>query len=231
MVINMKKTLLFLLVILFVIGACGCMRFNKSTTLEEQMVQQINEKYTDDKFTYKAPFGGGAGADSKKIIVSSEKYPDEDIFVVYSESGYADNYLSVKYQQQTEKLIRDTVDSVLECDYLLFYESDMSACPNPDGVLSFDEFIEKKESGISFTVVAKEMVSDKEIFENEIKKAIICAGICCTGTIYFDNNSGEYDSLDFEKLSGYLFRDLYQDVCVFVMDNNESFKSLSWGDV
>ena len=232
MVITMKKTVLFFMVIFLMIGVCGCMVFDRDTSIEEQMIAKMNEKYSDDTFEYKSPFGGGAGVDSKTIIVSSQKYPGKDIYVRYMDGEYTDNYLSVKYQEQTENLIRNTLNNVLECDYLLIYEPNRYACPNSNGEISFEEYIGQEKSSISFTVVSREKVLDKTLFEKTIEAAVIKAGICVTaGTIYFDNGSDEFDTLTAENLAGYTFKKLYCDVFVFEMIDNKEFTTSSWGDL
>lgn len=207
------------------------MLINRSTALEEKMVQYMNDKYTDDVFTYKDATGGGAGADTKTIVVSSEKYPDQNIYVRYmpnADPAYTDNYLAVVYADQTQKLIREVLDRTLGCDYLLIYEVSRYACPNTEGVLSFVDYVGSSASCIGFTVVAKEMVADKSRFETELQNAILDAGICCLGTIYFDSGSGAFDTLTAAGLSGYTFKKLYSDMFSFEMSGKGVFASLRW---
>lgn len=228
---TMKKLLSLFLVTFLLIGACGCMVFKRSNSFETKMVQYMNDKYTDDTFTYKDATGGGAGADAKTIIVSSEKYPDQNIYVRYmpdTTPEYTDNYLSVIYAAQTKALITDVLDQVLDCDYLLIYAVSRYACPNADGMLSFADYVGASASCIGFTVVAKEMVADKAQFEADLEKAIVDAGLCCSATIYFDNGSGAFDTLTAEGLAGYTFKKLYSDVFSFKMSSKEAFSSVRW---
>jgi hypothetical protein len=196
------------------------------------MVRHMNEKYPDDTFTYKGPFGGGAGADTKNIVVSSKNYPGKEIYVRHSAADdvFTDNYLGVKYAEQTQMAIKAALDTVITQEYLLIYEVDRFACPNTAGTLSFEEYAASKAACIGFTVVAGGAVSDKATFEKEIEAAITKAGICCSATIYFDNGSGAFDTLKPEGLSQYTFKKLYSDAFSFKMDSNEAFSSSYWGD-
>ncbi len=225
------------MVIFSMIGACGCMwnhtENNGKTNITDNMVQYMNDKYTDDSFTYDRPFGGGAGADTKTIIVSSKNYPNTDIFVQHSfDNGdiYTDNYLGVKYAEQTKLVIKGILDNVTLYEYLIFYDINRYACPNPTGLFTFEEYAASDSSCISFTVVLNGVVSDKDSFEKELEDAITAAGICCSATVYFDDNSGAYDSLETEGLSGYTFKNLYSDVFSFEMCNNKEFSASRWGD-
>ena len=64
------------------------MSFDKSTTIEDKMIQHMNDKYSDDNFTYKAPFGGGAGAG---VSIKPEGFlvisPDGSVKMVGMDSG------------------------------------------------------------------------------------------------------------------------------------------------
>lgn len=206
---------------------------NNAENIVNGMVQYMNDKYTDDTFAYKGPFGGGAGADTKTIIVSSKNYPDRNIYVRHNFNGsnvYTDNYLGVRYSAQTENAVKDVLNGVISCDYLLFYEVDRYACPNTAGTLSFEEYIASDASCIGFTVVVNGIVENKASFEASLQKAMVDAGICCSATIYFDNGSGAFDTLKTTGLSGYTFKKLYSDVFSFDMNSNQEFSSSQWGD-
>lgn len=237
MITIIKKAVSFLLVIFLMIGACGCMwkktEIDANENIVNNMVRYMNDKYADDTFVYKCPFGGGAGAYTKTIIVSSKKYPDKDIYVRYSFNdgdNYSDNYLGVKYASQTELAIKRVLDSIISYDYLLFYEADRFACPNGSGTLSFEKYVANDASCIGFTVVVNGSVLNKDIFESKIKDAILNSGICCSATIYFDNSSDAFATLKTDGLSGYTFKKLYSDVFYFEMNSIKEVSASRWGD-
>lgn len=233
----MKRTVLALLVILLMIVACGCAKQKGGEDIKESltnnMVRYMNEKYPDDTFTYKSMFGGGEGEDTTSIVVSSKNYPDADIYVHYSfgeRDVFTDNYLGVMYADQTETVIRNIFDVLIDHDYLLFYEADRFACPNTTGEIDFKEYVASKESCIGFTVVVDGLAQNKEGFENALKTAVADSEICCSATIYFDDDSGEFDELKTKGLSGYTFKKLYSDVFSFEMSDSKVFSSSRWGD-
>ena len=206
---------------------------NGQKKIVNDMVQHMNNKYANDTFEYKSSFGGGAGADTKTIVVSSNKYPSEEIYVRYSllnGGTYTDNYLGVQYAKQTELTVRDVLDSVIQQDYLLIYEVDRFACPNLTGTLTFEEYIASENACIGFTVVVGGGVLDKTSFETTIETGITNAGLCCSATIYFDNGLGAFDMLNADGLSKYTFNKLYGDVFTFDMKSNKEFSSSYWGD-
>lgn len=227
-----KSISILLLLCLALAIFSGCHK-NDAQQKVDRMLNYINNKYTDDSFTYKGPFGGGAGADTKTIIVSSKNYPDKDVYVRHSFNDgdvYTDNYLGVRYAAQTESTIRSILDALISYDYLLFYEVDRFACPNVTGELDFEEYIANDASCIGFTVVVDGILSNKESFETALRDAVVNKGICCSATIYFDNDSGKFNELETEGLSGYTFKKLYSDVFSFKMSSNKEFASSQWGD-
>lgn len=206
---------------------------NNKENIVNNMIHHLNGKYPDDTFAYKGLFGGGAGANTKTIIVSSSNYPDADIYVRHSfDEGdiYTDNYLGVQYAAQTKSAINEIFDGLMSCDYLLFYEVDRFACPNRIGTMNFNDYVASKASCIGFTIVVNGILSDKVTFERALENKIVEAGICCSATIYFDNGSGAFDGLEEEGLSGYTFKKLYSDVFNFEMTSSKEFSSSKWGD-
>ena len=208
------------------------MRLEKNNGLTDRMVQYMNDKYADDEFSFNAETGGGAGAVYKTIIVSSRECPDKDIYVRYRKNGdteeFSDNYLGVKYQQQTEDLMGSVISAVLGSDYRIFYTVDNYACPNDNGTLSFNEYICNKDSNIGFTVVAKATADDKDAIAKALETEITKAGLCCTATVYFDNGSDDYKALTDTNLYAYLYKKAYSAALSFEMENDAGFSATSW---
>lgn len=232
----MKKLCFFLVLALSLVWLCGCTH-NKLANADknntsEKMIEYMNEKYTDDSFDYKGPSGGGVGSDTKTIIVTSKNYPGKDVYVRYNFNdggSCTDNYLGIRYSTQTENTIRGVLDGVLPSGYLLFYDVNRFACPNPDGMLDFDKYVACESSCIGFTVVAKGVVSNKTSFERVLEEALTNAGMCCSATIYFDG-SENIDAVEEGGLSGYTFQKLYQEVFSFEMNNSKGFSNSQWDE-
>ena len=223
--------IIIITVILIMIGACGCTNI-KRETLEDKMVRYMNEKYTEDEFFYKAPFGGGSGAVYKKIIVTSAQYPDKKIYVLYSNQDgkeiYSDNYLGVKYELEVEEQIKKALDKVFDAEYQLYYSADSSACPNDEGTLSLEEYLSSKEAYIGFNVIVNTVVSDEEKIQKELENSITEMGICCTGTIYFVDSSNYISDLASEDVGAFLYKGLYDKALTIEMESSESFSNVTW---
>lgn len=232
------KQLSFLLVVIMTMsGVCGCMNIKKRANFEDRMLAHINEKY-DDNFTYKGSFGGGAGVESKQILCSSEKYPGEDVLVMLytDENGkecIVDNYVGIKYKQETIDLLGEVLAEVFDENYKLFYENSLQAyTKGATNEMTFSEYIAEASSGIGFTaIVSNEYTVDQSEVERRIEKALVERGINCgLSTIYFDNGSGAYEKvINFRTLEDYLNKRNYDQYFEFIMMTNKEFDICSWG--
>lgn len=230
-----KRVLLLILSTDILTGMCGCIGFNRQS-YSDVMVEYLNEKYDDDEFEYLSPFGGGAGASYKQIICSSEKYPDEEVSVLFDidEDGnkiIKDNYLAIKYKEQVIELLDKILTECFETDHLLFYDVNMySFTDNSTQDTTFEEFISTASSYITFTaVINSEYEVDRDYVERIVQKKFVENGFCCRiGVIYFDGGTGSYDGLESTELSGYGYRKDYKECFDFDMETNEYFSKSKW---
>lgn len=233
----MKKIIISNL-ILCLIFICGflifiCLTNSNKNSPTERMLTYINDKYPDDKFVYKSTFGGGAGVNNHKIIVSSKDYPNENIYITYSNDNgveeITDNYLAVKYADQTKTLIKNILSKVSKGQVFIDYEPSMYACPNKNGTLSFEEYIQNPDSDIGFIIVVNGTVADKQAFSYKFEKALVESKLCCrTGRIFFEDNSNRFNALKKESLSSYIYNKTYSDVFEFEMKDNSNFSVSTW---
>lgn len=235
-VMQQRLISIFLIVVLM-IGANGCMGIGR-ISIVDKMIAYMNEKYPDDVFVYKEPFGGGAGISTKKIIVSSEKYPDADIYVmcVKNEDGtykYSDNYLGVKYNDQTVEMIKDILTTAFGTDFFLSYNVSMYGHPQEYSAdTTFEEYIDDAASDIGFLAVIGDsyQISNKEELVSQLEKLFSEKGMCCNfSVIYFDNSSEEYKTLERGmELSEYLYKKLYKEALMFDMESSIEFSKYEW---
>lgn len=199
MVITMRKTVLFLMVILLMIGACGCSM--KGQDKVDMMVSYINDKYSDDNFEYVSMSGGHLGSNTTKIIVKSEKYPDKEIRVICSEVDgkniYSDTYLNVKFETETYEFIRNAlVGEYGENIYLKYVPDDTASYENGSSNTTFEEYISHPSTYIYFSAAVVGTVDDEEATLNKIKS--IFADAVLSAHIYFVNTD---DSLSDDATS------------------------------
>ena len=190
MVIAMKKTVLFLMVIFLMIGACGCGM--KGQDKVDMMVSYINDKYSDDNFEYVSMSGGHLGSNTTKIIVKSEKYPDKEIRVICSEVDgnniYSDTYLNVKFETKTYEFIRNALVKEYGENIYLKYTPDDTACyENGSSNTTFDEYISDPSTYVYFSAAVVGTVDDEEAALSKIKS--IFADAVFSAHIYFVDTS------------------------------------------
>lgn len=234
-----KRLILCLQIFAISMGVCGCMTNNIGFTsgknsITDRMLDYINAKYPEDSFSFASVSGGGAGASSKNIVVSSRNYPDCEVYVRYTQDGenesFTDNYLSVKYEAQTVSLLEKTLVSLVGNDIFLDYDVSRYACPNEDGDMSFTEYISSPSAEIGFTAVVNYDVKDRGQFENDFRSAIVQAKICCFATIYFEGNAEVVRSLTSEGVSSYIYDKSYSDSFSFDMEDCTGFSETIWSD-
>ena len=201
MVITMKKTVLFLMVIFLMIGVCGCGM--KGQDKVNRMVAYINNKYANDSFAYKSMAGGHLGSNVTKIIVTSEKYPEKSIRVICSEvegtEVFSDTYLNIKYEDQTRNYIKEVLTAEFGANvYLNYIPSDVASENNGTSDTTFAEYIADENTFITFSAVVCGEVVD-EIAMTEKIKAMFSEAVLC-GAIYF----ADEDGMDFSGESGKL---------------------------
>lgn len=219
---RIRIIVLLLLMTSILINLNGCI----GRSIDDKMVDYMNEKYPDDHFEYKEPFGGGAGAESHQIIVRSENYPDKDIHVYYTVRDdntevYKDNYRGFVYEEQTkeciEKFMKDCLDGedfVIDYDVsTVFYFDDQ-----PDG--SFESFISSRSAGITLFCVVNTngQEVDRQAFADRYKRLVEEKQICFASTrILFDEGTEAYEAFkQNHNISDYIDNGNYIEYCAAV---------------
>ena len=173
-----------------------------------QMINYMNGKYKDDNFYFTVSAG------SSSILVNSDKYPDERILVLYSyddgEPSFADNYIYYKYQDQFVPLIEEILREAYDHDFKYFYRGAPSISVfNTDDNASFEEFIAKPSSSLSFSVVFAPGfdMGGERAFEEKFSGIFAGRNIIIKDAyIYFPTEIDGYDELAGGNLSKYIMR-------------------------
>lgn len=223
----MKKTVLFLMVILLMIGVCGCSMSDQRKI--EAMVSYINEKYTDDTFEYVSMSGGHLGSNTTKIIVKSEKYPDKKIRVICSEVDgnkcYSDTYLNVKFEEETYKFIHDALATEYGDNiYLKYIPDDTGSFENGSCSTTFEEYISDPTTCIYFSAAVADTADDEESTLDRIK--LIFAEAVFSAHIYFidTDDSLAVKATEIIENNGYIKR-LY-----IIKSNADRYSKAEWKD-
>lgn len=227
MVINMKKTFSFLMVMFLLIGACGCSMKHQDKV--DMMVSYINDKYTDDKFEFVSMSGGHLGSNTTKIIVSSEKYPDKEIRVICSEVDgeniYSDTYLNVKFETETYEYIYNAlVDEYGKNIYLKYIPNDIASFENGSSDTTFKEFLSDPSTYIYFSAAVVGTVEDEEVALNKIKSMF--ADAVFSAHIYF-MDTDELLSANAIKL---IENKKYTKRLYIIKDTIDEYSKIDWAD-
>lgn len=198
------------------------------------MVDYLNERYPEDSFDYKGPFGGGAGASSKMIIATSEKYPDAEVYVsckyVNDEYIYADNYLAVKYENQTRNEIKRLLENCFGSDVYFNYKVSSLDFTEGSADMSFEQYISEPTSGLSFVAIIGAGYSneDRKDTEQRIKNTFENSVMNFRATIYFDDISVDELNMQPENFGAYVFKEEYVSSCN--IKNAYSRCNINWGE-
>ncbi len=224
----LSRAVLFGCTLIMLTGAGGCMRRRSKT---DKMVEYMNAKY-DDRFEYAAPFGGGVGAATAQITVSSEKLPGAQIWVEYYEKDgkefFADNYIAYKYEQQTREALAQLLESIFMSGVKLRFSIGTKGMANDfNDDTAFDEFKGSYSALIGFRafVSSDYSIADREAVGEKVKAAFTDNGLVASGSIYFANEPGQYETafdLPFSVLDALPH-------IQFAMDGAGSFYRFEWG--
>ena len=117
----MKKAIASLLLAFVMLGICGCAQ--KENRID-RMLNYATEKYGAE-FTYVSAYGGYSGSQTHNIIATTEALPGKQICVSCTVAGgeetYSDNYLGMKYEQQTRDLLSQIMRDLTGSDALVIY--------------------------------------------------------------------------------------------------------------
>ena len=186
----MKRISILFIIIALMIGVSGCMdnSFDDKKTSSNELVDYMNGKY-DDTFSYKAPFGGGVGADSKQILVLSEKYPEYDIWVEKSatNSEYNDNYTDYKLKSAVEEIFLHQLEEIFNRKAFVVRNIQTSGSyARYDSKTTASEYLNTPEQNIGFSaVIAGYDFSKREQAEKKIVHVFENYKANIYGSVYF----------------------------------------------
>jgi len=170
MVIIMKKTILFLMVIFLMIGACGCMlnnNENKAEIIKDAALKHLEQNYSDS-FKPLGYVSDDWAYDYSTVSFESKKYDDTVEVRVYSgdsEYIFEDNYFTLVMHDDSEeffdRIIRGYgLSAVVKTKFVSF-----SLPKNLDGELSFAEYVSSEQCNMEVYLITEADV-DSQILES-----------------------------------------------------------------
>lgn len=224
-----KLILVVLCVVSILLIITGC---NKNDNIDK-MVDYMNEKYIDDKFTYVTVYGGHLGDNQTKIIVSSDKFPNSEIKVICYDSGEcSDNYLGIKYEEQTRIYLKTKLNAEFGNKvYVDYIVDDMGYTSYGSSYTTFDEYIANEHSHIFFEAIVGYDINEqtKDIALNKIKDAFSNATI--HANIFFVDENITYSNYDtYDEFASYIQNNQYDKHLFLIKSDVNNFSTIKWYD-
>ena len=228
----LRKIAVVSLVVFGTLCATGCAKED----VTQDIITHMEIKY-NDSFEYKEPFGGGAHKEDLQMLLSSKEYPDEDVWVSYYEVDgqpvIEDNYLCVKFKQNTIDALTAAANNVIDDDFVLHYEvRPLVYTEGSSGAMSFEEFIQEPTSHITFRVAVNSGNIDenyKKNIETKLEEKLKEYGICARIGVFFFYESDAYNEIVDEFMGQGEEGANYISSFKFTMDDVSSgYKTTKW---
>ena len=226
-----KAILSILLAVIIAIGGCGCMK-NSS----KSFVSYLENKYPNDNFEFDH-FQGGTlfGGDRLKEAKCKSEKLSEEIYVVYDsvDNEYSDNYLDVKYSNDTDNAVNNILKDVFPNEKFTFdkaKESFSSTTKSSSLQSDIDFSAYKSERGISvyaFVTNYDNQTRDeivKKLEETILKENIYCDSIEIYFVDDYDSDIESNDSLQNDMVTNHK----YDNYLLITMIDDSGFSSVEW---
>lgn len=176
----MKKLAVILIIIVTVIGGTGCMFNYPAESINDLALKYMENKY-GEKFKYYAPYGDSLTG-THQLLVTCESFPDQGILVSIEnyrheeERVFHDNYLAVKYKDETREFIEKCAcesfeEAIVFYDVLYMVQSDDLS---PDA--SFEEYLADTSMRIQTVIEVKSSVYESDAQVEALAESIAVYG-------------------------------------------------------
>lgn len=231
---------LLLLTTILYLGVCGCMSVGKKESFSvDACIENMNQKY-GTKFEYIEPIDDHQPtASSLKIYVSHVDYPGSRILVTAMRKdegiGYLDNFLVIKYAEETRKTLQEAADAVYgDCRVAYDTQNHRVLSDAFDASISFADYAKRADADISAKLLISPSHStdqkDQELdaLAEQLKSKQIVARL----QVYYVSdpeayasvqNSSDVDTWDRKPDKWYQVRGL------LALDENFEQSSHNWG--
>lgn len=230
---RIKAILSAVLAVMICMGVCGCMRNQDKI---DRMVSYINEKYADDTFVYQSMSGGHMGSNVTKIVVSSEKYPDDVIRVICSETDqgevFSDTYLNIKFKEQTAQHLKSRLtEEYGENIYFKYIPDDVASMENGSSETTFKEYITEQDACIYFSAAVSKSVTDETADAEAERVKALLSDSTVSGHIYFIGEEVALTQADGETTAReYIREKKYDKQLYFIKKTVDEYTKIEWTD-
>lgn len=221
----------FMIISIVLLGS-GCMRNNSNG-----FVSYLNNKYSDDKFEF-VTFEGGTlfGGDALRTArCTSETIPKCNIYVTFNadENEYSDNYLDMKYSNETDDSINNVFKNAFKNENFYFIAAKDAFCSTTkssflDKDISFNDYKQKRGIPI-YAFVSNSSNKSNEQIVHDLEQEIIREGLYCdTIEIYVVDDYLESINTDSSVRNSIVVNGKYRDYLYATMMDSTGFDSIEW---
>lgn len=187
-------------------------KLNKKLNINEEGLAYMEQKY-GEKFEYDGPWGNSMTG-THEFLVQCDSLPGESIVVEienYKQDNkiFRDNYLAVKYREDTINFIRDCANQVLGETTVFYRESCIGLSPYLPATATFEEYLADTSGyiGASIEVKASAFVSREQVEKIAEPIASTCKADLMIRIIFVEDY--KYGTLDMDTLGDELVFNKY----------------------
>ena len=223
-----------ILMIFNTMGMSGCMKKNNTTkvrlNINTAALLYMQEKY-GEKFEYYKPYGNSMSG-THSLLVRCASLPDQDILVSIENyrrenKVFLDNYLAVKYREETFEFLLDCARQVFGEANIFLYINYLALSPHLLANATFIEYLSDKRVPLTFDIEVKiSNFSTNELIDQVVDLISIYGTQFYLRIVVVEDN--DYGTFDYETFEEYIRRDKYTH-CV-VITRIDGFNQIRWLD-
>jgi len=224
-----RVLLLCALAVIVLIGMGGC-RDNQQD-VNTIAIKRMEKKY-GEKFTYSQPWGNSLSG-TRRFLVTCDSLPGKQVLVEienYREEDkiFRDNYLAVKYEDETVAFFKGFVDQVFGESVAFYTAAYKGLSPELTADASLEDFLADSRSLITVRIAIKESKYTSKEQLNVVADSIV--SVCnadSIGVIIMVVKDDRYDGLDKDAFGDYVvFRDFVH--CIRVQREDGEDLLIEW---
>ena len=153
-VIKLTLLLAILWMIIVLLPLFTWILFGKNRIRINWAIHQMEKRYGEE-FTFKRSVTFLEAPDGLEFYVEADDYPNRLIRVqvkwIKGKQVVTDSFLGVKFEQETEKLLKETLEETLDAEAYVAYSGDPGAMPEgASSDMTLEEYAQLPSSSIGF---------------------------------------------------------------------------------
>ena len=202
--------------------------------LRGEMIEYMEDKYGEE-FTFIDSTGGSLGSSEKQILVSSDRFPGEEILVSHYDDGisdngtFCDNYMAFEYEDAVLSGFEAAASAVYGNCTVIYEPVAMPLDPDVGPDTSLAEYMSDPASNLSAEIfVSDQQAGDRDAMLESFRGQLQARGLCPGVTLLFVSPD-ELPGISIENHTDYLREEgLVSMRCDFLLDASYDFVYDDW---